>query len=178
VKRPSRKARPYALPRLLDGSTALSANYLETYCRSIVRAAWAAGERGATKAAREYLARCHLTPANIAAIARTLYDYNRRPWPMSNTTEKLDWLYKGAGCCERHGTAYDAHLATWSALSAALSIIVDVPLECLDDEDALLELLFHTDWRHVPYHQQARVAQRMARHVSHRIRPYVPTARA
>jgi hypothetical protein len=172
MKRPSHK-RPYALPRLLDNSTAVSGDYLEMYCCSAIRAAWGASERGATKAAREHLASCHRRPADLAAIARTLYDYNRRPWPKRDTVEKLDWLYKGAGCCERLGTAYEAHLAAWRALEAALSIIVDVPLECPDDEDALLELLFHTGWRHVPQHQQARVARRMARHVSDSIRAFV-----
>jgi hypothetical protein len=167
--------RPYALPRLLD-STALTGDTLEIYCRSTIRAAWGAGERGATKAAREHLASCHLTPADLAAIARSMFDYNSRAWPKSDTAEKLDWLYKGAGCCERHGTAYDAHLAAWRVLEGALSIIVDVPLECPDDEDALLELLFHTGWRHVPQHQQARVARRMCRLVGACItgRPFMP----
>lgn len=71
-----RARKPYALPQLLDSSTALSAANLEMYCRSAIRAAWEAGERGAMKAAREEIARCRLTPASIAAMARSLADYN------------------------------------------------------------------------------------------------------
>jgi hypothetical protein len=82
------------------------------------------------KAAREKIAQCRLTLADIAAMARALSDYNNnRGWPRRETAQKLDWLSIGAGCVERFGTARDAHLAAWPALHAALSIIVDVPLE-------------------------------------------------
>jgi hypothetical protein len=177
-----RARKPYALPQLLDSSTALSAANLEMYCRSAIRAAWEAGERGAMKAAREEIARCRLTPASIAAMARSLADYNdHRKWPEGEeATRKIDWLSIGAGCVERFGTARDAHLAAWPALHAALSIIVDVPLEHGQDADALLLTLLHTGWRHVPRHQQARVAQRMARFVGDSLtgRPFVPTGGA
>jgi hypothetical protein len=158
----------YALPRLLDSSTAISGDTLEMYCRSTIRAAWAAGEHGRVKAAREHLARCRLKPADIAAIARSLADYNyQRKWPSRETAQKLDWLSKGAGCVEQFGTEYDAHLAAWSALSGALSIIVEVPpLEHTEDASALLSTLIYTGWRHVPSHQRTHVAQRMARFVS------------
>jgi hypothetical protein len=81
------------------------------------------------------------------------------------------------------------HIAAWSALSAALSIIVDVPSGCTErfgtaydalereeDAEALLATLTYTGWRHVPFHQQSYVALRMARFVSNRIMglPFVP----
>jgi hypothetical protein len=51
--------------------------------------------------------------------------------------------------------------------AAALSIIVDAPpLEHPEDATALLSTLIHTGWRHVPPHQNARAARRMARFVS------------
>jgi hypothetical protein len=178
VKRPRRS---YALPRLFDSSTAKTGDTLEMYCRSAIRAAWEAGERGRVKAARDEIARCRLTPADIAAMARSLADYNRNgDWPQAEDAQKIDWLSIGAGCVERFGTARDAHLAAWPALHAALSIIVDVPLEHGQDADALLLTLPHTGWRHVPRHQQARVAQRMARFVGDSLtgRPFVPTGGA
>ena len=61
----------YALPRLFDSGTEKSGASLEMYCRSAIRAAWEAGERGRVKAAREEIARCRLAPADIAAIARS-----------------------------------------------------------------------------------------------------------
>jgi hypothetical protein len=129
VKRPSRKpaakgttkakaynavpryAHPYALPRLFDSSTATSGANLEMYCRSTIRAAWEAGEHGNVKAAREHIARCRMTLADIAAMARALADYNNGPWGAS---PKVDWLSVGAGCVERFGTERDAHLAARS----------------------------------------------------------------
>jgi hypothetical protein len=81
------------------------------------------------KAAREEIASWRFTPATIAAIARTLADYNyHRAWPQgAEKAQKIDWLSTGFGCVERFGTVYDAHIAAWSALSAALSIVADVP---------------------------------------------------
>lgn len=175
----SKPARPYALPRLFACHVEKSAANLEIYCRLAIGAAWKAGEHGRVKAAREEIASWRFTPANIAAIARMLADYNyTRPWPQGDAAaQKIEWLSIGHGCVERFGTASDAHRAAWSALSAALSIIVDVPLEHDEDAAALLETLAYTGWRHVPLHQQGRVAQRMARFVTDRImsRPFVPT---
>jgi hypothetical protein len=172
--------RPYALPLLLACHAEKSADSLEIYCRLAIGAAWKAGEHGRVKAAREEIATWRFTPASIAAVALLLADYNyTRAWPQgAEKAQKIEWLSIGSGCVERFGTAYDAHLAAWSALSAALSIIVDVPLEREGDAEALLATLTYTGWRHVPYHQQARVAQRMARFVSDRIaaRPFVPIA--
>jgi hypothetical protein len=171
--------RPYALPCLFDCGPEKSATYLEVYCQSAIKAAWAAGDHGRVKAARADLARWHLTPGTIAAIARSLSDYNHHPWPQgAEAAQKIEWLSAGSGCTERFGTAYDAHIAAWSALSAALSIIVDVPLEHDEDAEALLSTLTYTGWRHLPHHQQSYGARRMARFVSDRIMglPFVPTA--
>jgi hypothetical protein len=172
----------YALPRLLACHAEKSASNLELYCRIAIEAAWKAGERGTVKAAREEIARWRFTPVDIAALARMLADYNyKRGWPQgAEAAQKIEWLSIGSGCCERHGTVYDAHLAAWSALSAALSIIVDVPLEHPEDAAALLSTLIHTGWRHVPRHQQAYVARRMARFVGDCLmeRSFVPTGGA
>jgi hypothetical protein len=180
VKRPRRS---YVLPRLFDSSTAKTGDNLEMYCRSAIRAAWEARAwgkakkaAGEVKAARVEIARWRLTPATIAAMARCLADYNARTWPTCEAAQKLDWLSIGAGCVERFGTEYDAHLAAWAALSAALSIVVDVPLEHPEDATALLSTLIYTGWRHVPSHQQGRTARRMACFVSDSLtgRPFVP----
>jgi hypothetical protein len=92
-------------------------------------------------------------------MARTLTDYTRRPCPQRMDAQKLDWLYAGSGCCERIGTEYDAHIAAGPALSAALSILVEVPLEHPDDHTALLATLIYTGWRQLPGRHKARVAQ-------------------
>jgi hypothetical protein len=172
--------RPYALPRVFDASTVSGAD-LETYCRAVIRAAWAAPRRGrwdtaAMKAARELIADLRLTPATIAALACSLADYNRRVWPRRETAGRLDWLYAGSGCCERSGTEYDAHIGAWSALAAVMSILVDVPLEHPEDAEALLSTLIYTGWRHVPARQQARTARRLSRYVSDELmgNPFAP----
>jgi hypothetical protein len=171
--------RAYALPHLFGCTMERTDTYLEMYCQTAIKAAWAASDHGRVKAACDDIARWHLTPADIAALARALADYNRnRPWMGTRETSKnLDWLSIGSGCCERIWTEYDAHLAAWSALTAAMSIIVEVPLERDEDAEALLETLTYTGWRHVPQHQQRRVARRMARFVTDRIMglPFVPT---
>jgi hypothetical protein len=172
--------RPYALPCLFDCGSEKSAGSIEIYCQTAIKAAWAAGEHGRVKAARESLAASHLIPVDIAAIARSLSDYNRKvPWPArgSDADRKIEWLRTGSGCTKRFGTAYESHIAAWSALSAALSIIADVPLEREEDAEAFFQTLTYTGWRHLPYHQQPRVAQRMARFVTDRIMglPFVPS---
>jgi hypothetical protein len=197
VKRPSRKpavkgktrakprkivqcgGRPYALPRLFNCSTERSAANLEIYCRLAIGAAWKAGDRGCTRAAREEIASWRFTPTDIAAVARLLADYNyKRAWPQgAEADQKIEWLSIGHGCVERFGTVRDAHIAAWRALEAAMSILADVPLEHSEDAEALLETLTYTGWRHLPCHQQARVARRMSRFVTDRIMglPFVPT---
>jgi hypothetical protein len=195
VKRPSRKpaakgkskprkivqcnGRPYALPCLFDCGPEKSATYLEIYFQSVIKAAWAVGKHGRVKAARARIADWHLTPDLIAPIACSLSDYNRKhSWSRDGEgVSKLEWLSTGSGCTERFGTVYESHLAAWSALSAALSIIVDVPLEREEDAEALLATLSYTSWRHVPPHQQSYVAQRMSRFVADRIMglPFVPS---
>jgi hypothetical protein len=60
-----------------------------------------------------------------------------------------------------------------------ISIIVEVPLERDEDAEALLETLTYTGWRHVPYHQQRRVARRMGRFVSDRLTDrFIPRGQA
>jgi hypothetical protein len=176
--KPIRHARPYALPPLFGRDAAKNTGDLELFCRSAIRAAWMAGEHSRVKAAREDIARWRLTPADIAAVARELADYNTgRAWSGTReTAQKLDWLSVGSGCCERFGTEYDAHIAAWSALSAVLSILVEVPIEHHEDATALMLTLIHSGWRHLPHHQRARVGQRMARYVADRIagEPFVP----
>jgi hypothetical protein len=102
----------------------------------------------------------------------------KRSWPQRETAQKLDWLSTGSGCTQRFGTVYESHIAARPALSAALSIIADVPLEREEDAEAFFETLTYAGWRHLPYHQQPHVARRMARFVTDRIMwlPFVPTA--
>jgi hypothetical protein len=174
--------RPYAMPPMLACHPDHSAASLEYYCRSAITAAWAAGEHGHVKAAREKIASWRFTPADIAATARLLADFNYKsegpPFGEDRATQKVEWLSTGFGCVERFGTVRDAHIATWSALSAALSIIVEVPLENAADAEELLSILIYTGWRHVPYHQRPRVARRMARFVTDRVmnEPFTPMA--
>jgi hypothetical protein len=172
--RPVRRARPYGLLPLLDGS---ATGYLEMYAHSAIRAAWAAGENGRMQAARADLARWLLLPVDLVAMARFLADYNRRRCPQRSTAQNLDWLSIGSGCCERIGTEYDAFIAARYALEAALSILLEVPLEHPDDHAELLVLLMDTGWRHFPQRHSARVAKGMARYVGDCIagREFVPT---
>jgi hypothetical protein len=132
-----------------------------------------------TRAAREENASWRFTPTDIAAVARLLADYNyKRAWPQgAEADQKIEWLSIGHGCVERFGTVRDAHIAAWRALEAAMSILADVPLEHSEDAEALLETLTYTGWRHLPCHQQPRVARRMSRFVTDRIMglPFVPT---
>jgi hypothetical protein len=187
MKRPNRKAairrhvtcetlyrwyerHPYLPPRLLDGSTIKRGDLPELNCQGAVRAAWAAGEHGRVKAARAYIAHRQLPPASIAAIARSLADYNRRSWLQGDAAdEKAEWLYVGNGCCQRNGTSHEAHVAAWSALSAALSILVEIPLNHPEDAAELLSVLADTGWRHLPQHQVERVGRGMGRYVAGRI---------
>jgi hypothetical protein len=122
-----------------------------------------------TKAARDYFARRRRTPSEIEAVVRSLMAYDGRPWPNKDELEQpVEWLTEGAGCTARTGTVYDARIAARYACTAALSILVDVPLGQPEDEAALLDLLRCWDW-HLPLRQRERVAKRMARYVSDRI---------
>jgi hypothetical protein len=181
VCRPIRHARPYALPPLFGRDAAKNTGDLELFCRSAIRAAWMAGEHSHVKAARDNIARWQLRPVDLAAMARLLVDHYRREWPDRATAQKLDWLSIGSGCCERFGTEYDAFLAAGSALSAALSIIVEVPLEHPEDAAELLALLLlHTGWRFIPPHQRKPLARRLTRFLGDCImgRPFVPIGAA
>jgi hypothetical protein len=172
VKRPNRKAatrrhrNPYLPPRLLDGSTVKRGDLLELHCQGAILNAWAAGEHGRVKAARAYIAHRQLSPASIAAMARSLADYNRSWLQGGAADENVEWLYVGNGCCQRNGTAREAHIAAWSALAAALSILVEIPLNHPEDASELLSLLADTGWRHLPRHQVERVGRGMGRYVA------------
>ena len=160
---------PYLLPRLLDGSTVERGALLEMNCQGAVRTAWAVGEHGRVKAARAYIAHRQLSPASIAAMARSLADYNRSWLQGGAADEKVEWLYVGDGACRRYGTGRDAHIAAWSALTAAMSILVEIPLNHPEDAAELLSVLADTGWRHLPQHQVERVGRGMGRYVAGRI---------
>jgi hypothetical protein len=108
-----------------------------------------------------------------------MYDYNtKQPWPSGEAEHKpVEWLSVGAGCTARTGSARDAHMAAWDVMYAAMSILVEVPIEHPEDEAALLSTLIYTNWR-VPTYQRQRVARRFARYVSNCIEGerFVPTS--
>jgi hypothetical protein len=145
VKRPSRKLvphrnpafgklcrvwerHPYLPPRMLDSSTVTRPDLLELHCQGVARAAWAAGEHGNVKAARSAISRGQHSPATIASIAHSLAEYHRRTWSERRSGEKIEWLYDGDGACRRYGTGQDATRAALNGVSAALSILVEIPL--------------------------------------------------
>jgi hypothetical protein len=149
---------------------------VELFVQSAIRAAWIATRdserKSGVRAAREDIARWQTTPNKIDAMARALVDFVNRPYPEGAGDEyrerPIEWLYVGSGCTERTGTESDARHAAWAALSAAVSILVEVPVEHVEDEAALLSTLAYTNWR-VPRRQEQRVARRFARFVSDRI---------
>ena len=67
------------------------------------------------------------------------------------------------GCTKRTGTVEDARSAAIRALSAAISILIELPIEEPEDEEVLLRLLLRNHW-HIPTPQQEHVAKRMARY--------------
>jgi hypothetical protein len=153
---------------------------VECLTQFIVRSAWKIGEEAADatriKAARSAIAGFRLTPAELDAIARALGDYTALRYPNeAEAKEPVDWLFVDAGCKARTGTTGEARSCAHAALSAVLSILVEVPVDRCSDETALLSTLQHTRWR-VPLYQRQRVARRMARHVSNLImgEPFVP----
>jgi hypothetical protein len=62
----------------------------------------------------------------------------------------------------------DAHSAAWSAISACLSILLELPINYPHDGDAILETLAYTGWR-LPTYRRQRAAERMARFVTARM---------
>jgi hypothetical protein len=75
----------------------------------------------------------------------------------------------------RTGTLREARIAAFSARKAALSILVEMPIEQPEDESILLDLLHSSHWD-VAGFQRKRLAQRMARYVSDCImrKPFKP----
>jgi hypothetical protein len=69
---------------------------------------------------------------------------------------------------DRTGTVRDACSAAREAREAAISILLELPIERVDDEALLLDVLFRSDWC-MPFHLRKRTARRMARFVSSRI---------
>jgi hypothetical protein len=142
--------------------------YINLYSEAAICAAWQLGKdakpHSRIKAARDRLARSRLTPAELAALARAMRDFNRKRHDVAEGEKPCEWLRTGSGCTERTGTVRDAHSVAWDVLSAAMSILVEVPIERIEDETALLELLLYTGWR-MPKYQRKRVAKRMACHV-------------
>lgn len=94
-----------------------------------------------------------------------------RPWPTSAEGEaKVEWLRRDRQPIDAPGTGtyHDARVAARYAISAALSILMEVPIEHEADEAALLQTLILTRWA-VPCHQRKRVARRFARYIENSI---------
>jgi hypothetical protein len=119
---------------------------------------------------REYLAKRRLLPAEINALARILIEFNRGEprWGTPEHAAKCEWLESGSGCCTRYGTMGEAHSAARCAISACVSILVELPINYPHDGDVILQTLAYTGWR-LPHHYRRRVAKRMARFVTARI---------
>jgi hypothetical protein len=79
--------------------------------------------------------------------------------------QSVDWLYrkKGNAC----GTYWEARVAARSAISAALSILLDVPSEYEGDEVEILQTLILARWA-VRLHQRQRIVARMTRYMASR----------
>jgi len=173
-------SRPYIFPLLLAEKQSLTAER-DYRCRGAINAAWRDGRpahAGASiKAARDALSFQDLTPANLNAIVWALVAYDDQPWPMNKdeADRPVDWMYYGDGGSERRGTYRDTRVAVRYAIMAALSILLEVPIEHASDEATLLQTLIRTGWA-VPSHQQQRVARRVTRYVDNKVRgrPFTP----
>jgi hypothetical protein len=62
----------------------------------------------------------------------------------------------------------EAHSAAWFAISACVSILVELPINYPRDGDAILATLAYTGWR-IPSHLRERAAARMGRFLVMRI---------
>jgi hypothetical protein len=123
----------------------------------LCRACMAPGQRGSQGPSDAHIGRqLHATKRHL----RCQQDYSARPWPSeADAKVELEWLYQGKINC----TARDARCSTYAAIEAVLSILVEVPIERVADETAILNTLQYAKWR-VPCFQRCRVAGRMARH--------------
>lgn len=165
---------PYRLPSLL-GVDWLAHNLtpqgLQLLLRGAIGAAWKLGPDASSpsevKAARDYLAKQRLLPAEINALARQLRDFKREADAL-DWSARCDWLQTGHGACARYGTMGQASATAWSALEACMSILTEVPINYRQDGDELLETIIYTGWR-VPAHKRARLAERMTNFITQRI---------
>jgi hypothetical protein len=97
--------------------------------------------------------------------------YDQRPWPTSAERDaKVEWLRRDRQPFDTPGTGtyLEARIAVRFAISGALSILLEVPIEHEADEAALLQTLVLTRWA-VPRHQRKRVARRFARYIENSI---------
>jgi hypothetical protein len=165
----------------------MSRESVEFYCQWVIRAAWEARlkcKRSYTygtvaKAAREAIAGLHRTPTALLQMARFFAEYDSGPFPRTEEGNKpVAWLKVGAGVTARTGTISDARRGASHGLTAAISILLEVPIEEMADEQLLLDLLAQTGW-HMPGRQLQDTARRMARFVSSRIlrEPFKPWAK-
>jgi len=152
----------------------LTAEGLDLYWQGPVRAVWDLGPKAGfaakDKAARDYVAKGQLLPAEIDAIARIQTDFNRSEaqWGTPAYKAKCEWLERGSGVCAQYGTMDQAHSAARHVISACVSILVELPINYRHDGDAILETLAYTGWC-LPRHGRQRAAERMARFVAWRI---------
>jgi hypothetical protein len=109
-------------------------------------------------------------PTEINVLARILTDFNRSEakWGTPAYKAKCEWLERGSGCCAQYGTMDEAHSAARYAISACLSMLVELPINYRHDGDAILETLAYAGWS-LPRHGRQRAAERMARFVAWRI---------
>lgn len=170
AKRTMTARRPYRLPRLFGEE--VHPSVAEMFGRFAARAAWR-GDKGdgggcsAAKATREDIARWHLTPSTLEAVARWLLAIrdHARGQRGDQLEQPVDWLYKGTGCTRRVGDLGDVSRASSYALEGVLAILVKMPIEDQEDAETLLDLLRDCSWD-LPAYERKRVAQRMARYVS------------
>lgn len=165
---------PFRMPSLLGAdwqARDLTPQGLRFLLEGAIRAAWTLGPDASyaseIKAARDYLAKRRLLPAEINALARQMRDFKREAGTQDGSA-KCDWLQAGSGVCARYGTISEANAAAWSAMEACTSILTEVPINYWQDGDELLETLVYTGWR-LPDHKRARFAERMAQFVAQRI---------
>lgn len=164
---------PYRLPSLLgvDWAARITPESLRLRMKCVISVAWKLGPDASfvseVKAARDYLAKCRLLPAEINALARHIRDF-RSEAETQDGSAKCDWLQAGNGVCARYGTMWQATVTAGAAIEACMSILTEIPIDYRQDGDELLETLAYTGWS-VPAHKRARFAERMAQFVAQRI---------
>lgn len=165
---------PYRMPSLLGvdwAARGITPPRLRFLLEGAINVAWKLGPDASfaseAKAAREYLAKRRLLPAEINALARQLRDFKSEA-EAQDSSAKCDWLQVGSGVCARYGTMGQANAIAGSAIEACMSILTEIPIDYRQDGDELLETLVYTGWR-VPAHKRARFAERMAQFVAQRI---------